>query len=135
MSKLLARAKVKRDNAEYNYNRIGMDDAYIDTCCNDLQQTIEFVLKYCVEMTGQHYVENHDVRAQMNLLKEAGVQLPCFDELRRFAPMLLEWETSTRYNDDFIALIEDINDIREIADSLISFADGLVKKIDRGEKK
>ena len=126
MSKLLARAKVKRDNAEYNYQRISVDDAYLDACCNDLQQAIEFTLKYCVELTGQPYVENHDIRAQLNLLDNAKANIPCKDKLRHLAPMLLEWEASSRYNDNFVALIEDIDEAREIADALIAHADALV---------
>ena len=134
MSKLLARAKVKRKNAESNYLEISTDDAFLDICCNDLQQAIEYTLKYCVEMTGQAYVENHDVRAQINLLINAGVEVPCLDKLRHIAPMLLEWEASSRYNDNFVALIEDINEAREIADALISYADSLVVKVDAEEK-
>lgn len=125
----LARAKVKRDNAEYNYQRISVDDAYLEACCNDLQQAIEFTLKYCVEMTGQAYVENHDVRAQINLLDNAKADIPCKDRLRQLAPMLLEWEASSRYNDNFVAMIEDIDDAREIADALIAHADALVIKV------
>jgi HEPN domain-containing protein len=54
MSKLLARAKAKRTNAENNYNYMSIDDAYIDECCFNLQQAIEFSLKYLVEMYGEN---------------------------------------------------------------------------------
>lgn len=55
MSKLLARAKAKRTNVINCYNQISLDDAYIDECCFNLQQGIEFCLKYIVEMSGKIY--------------------------------------------------------------------------------
>ena len=40
MSKLLARAKAKRESANHSYNNMSIDDAYIDECCFNLQQGI-----------------------------------------------------------------------------------------------
>lgn len=54
MSKLLARAKAKRTNVINCYNQISLDDAYIDECCFNLKQGIEFCLKYIVEMSGEN---------------------------------------------------------------------------------
>lgn len=129
MSKLLARAKVKRVNAEYDYQNISIDDAYIDDCCYNLEQAIEFALKYLVEMNGENYVENHDIRAQMNKLKSLNAYIPCEKELRLHASTINSWEVETRYNDNFVALIEDINDIKDIADAIIDYCDSLVKPI------
>ena len=50
MSKLLERAKVKLENAQNDYDKIQKSDAYLDDCCFNLQQAIEFTLKYIVEM-------------------------------------------------------------------------------------
>ncbi|MBO7085536.1 MAG: HEPN domain-containing protein, partial [Bacilli bacterium] len=129
MSKLLARAKVKRVNAEYDYQNISIDDAYIDDCCYNLEQAIEFALKYLVEMNGENYVENHDIRAQMNKLKSLNAYIPCEKELRLHASTINSWEVETRYNDNFVALIEDINDIKDIADAIIDYCDSLVKTL------
>ena len=129
MSKLLARAKVKRMNAEYDYRNISVDDAYIDDCCYNLEQAIEFSLKYIVEMNGEKYVENHDIRAQLNKLKSIGAYIPCDKELRLYASTINSWEVETRYNDDFVALLDDINDIKDIADALIEYCDSLVKTV------
>ena len=68
MSKLLSRAVVALENAEHNYGKIELDDCYLDACCYNLQQAIEFSLKFLVEMTGQQYAENHDIRANINIL-------------------------------------------------------------------
>ena len=126
MSKLLARAKAKRFSAENSYHNMALDDAYIEECCFNLQQVVEFTLKYIVEMSGEEYIENHDIRAQINKLKKMDVYFPCEDELRKLASVINSWEVDTRYNDNFVALLDDINEVREIADKLISYCDSLV---------
>lgn len=129
MSKLLARAKAKRFTAENSYNNVSIDDAYIDECCFALQQTIEFCLKYLVELNGENYVENHDIRAQMNKLKTMNKFIPCEAELRQMASTINSWEVETRYNDKFVALLEDIDACRKIADELLDYCDKLVIKL------
>ena len=127
MSKLLARAKVKYKNALNDYYQLSLDDAYVDDCCYNLQQCIEYCLKYIVELNGENYIENHDVRAQLNKLKELDVKLPFEEEIRKNASLLNSWEAESRYNDDFIALVEDINDIKELANKIIEYSDSLVE--------
>lgn len=126
MSKLLARAKAKKFSADNSYNFMSVDDAYIDECCFNLQQAIEFSLKYLVEMSGEDYIENHDIRAQMNKLKSMDKYIPCENKLRQMASTLNSWQVESRYNDNFVALLDDINDAREIADELINYCDKLV---------
>ncbi len=129
MSKLLARAHVKLRNAEYDYSNIGTDDAFLDDCCYNLQQSIEFGLKYIVEMHGENYVETHDVRAQLNKLKSLGAELPFFEKIRALAGTLNGWEAESRYNDDFTALIEDVEDARVLAREILRYCDSLVQEI------
>ena len=123
MSKLLARAKAKKFSADNSYNYISVDDAYIDECCFNLQQSIEFCLKYLVEISGEKYIENHDIRAQMNILKRLEKYIPCEEQLRQMASTLNSWAVETRYNDNFVALIEDIEDAKVIAEELIIYCD------------
>lgn len=130
MSKLLARAKAKKSSAENSYNNMSLDDAYIDECCFNLQQAIEFTLKYLVEMAGEHYIENHDIRAQMNKLKKLDKYFPCEQQLRAMASTINSWEVDTRYNDNFVALLEDIDDAMKIADELIEYCEQQVKVVD-----
>lgn len=130
MSKLLARAKAKRSSAENSYNNMSIDDAYVDECCFNLQQVIEFSLKYLVEMAGENYVESHDIRAQMNKLKKLGKFIPCEEKLRLLASTINSWEVETRCNDNFVALLEDINDVKKIADELIEYCDKQIKFVD-----
>ena len=129
MSKLLARAHVKFRNAEFDYTNIGTDDAFLDDCCYNLQQCIEFALKYIVEMNGENYVENQDVRSQLNKLKTMDVELPFFSSIRRLASTLNDWEAESRYNDDFTALIEDVEDARRLAREMLQYCDSLVQEI------
>ena len=128
MSKLLARAKVKYRNALNDYYQLSQDDAYVDDCCYNLQQCIEYCLKYIVELNGENYVENHDVRTQLNKLKELKVKLPFEESIRKNASLLNSWEAESRYNDDFVALIEDINDIKLLAKQIVDYADSLVEE-------
>lgn len=126
MSKLLARAKVKYINAKNNYKMIAEDDAFLDDVCYNLQQCIEYCLKYMVEMQGEAYIENHDVRAQINRLKGLGVDIPEEEKLRLMASLLNSWEAETRYNDDFLAVAEDIDAVMQIASVLLTHCDALV---------
>lgn len=126
MSKLLARAKVKRENAEHSYLKMGEEDAYRDDCCYNLQQTIEMTLKAIVELYGEQYAENHDVRANLNILNRKGIEVPDQKEIRALASTIYGWETESRYRDNFVSLREDIDQAREIADHLIQYCDGLL---------
>lgn len=129
MSKLFARAQTKYANAENNYLRIGEDDAFLDETCFNLQQCIELCLKYLVEMSGEEYIETHDIRAQINKLRSLNAVIPCEQDLRKMATTLNSWEAESRYNDNFTALIDDIEDARNIAEELIIYCRGIVKEI------
>ncbi len=125
MSKLLARAKAKKFNVENSFNFMSLDDAYIDECCFNLQQAIEFSLKYLVEINGENYIENHDIRAQINKLKKMDKYIPCEEKLRLLASTINSWEVETRYNDNFVALYEDIVEVKEIMNQLIAYCESL----------
>lgn len=126
----MRRAKTKLSGAYHSYHHIAEDDAFADDCCYNLQQCIEFTLKYIVEMNGERYVENHDIRAQLNILKKIGAAIPREKELRLYSATLNSWEAESRYNDNFVSLEDDIQDIFEIAEVLIEFADSLTVQED-----
>lgn len=110
MSKLLSRAKVALENAEHNYKLVHEDDCFLDACCYNLQQSIEFSLKFLVEMTGQKYAENHDIRANINILNRVDYHISYETEIRNIASTLYSWETESRYKDAFVAVIADVED-------------------------
>lgn len=128
MSKLLERAKVKLENAENNYNKMGDDDAYRDDVCYNLQQSIEMTLKAIVELNGLQYAENHDVRANLNILNRQNITVPMQTELRNMASTIYSWETESRYKDSFVSMTEDIDCAITIAKELIKFCDSLLKE-------
>ena len=124
MSKLLSRARVYYEHAlTVDYKKINKDDVYLDSCCFHLQQSIEFILKGIVEMHGMQYAENHDIRANLNILNRAGISIPYEKELRDKAEVLYRWETETRYKDSFIAAIKDIEEVMEIFINLITYVE------------
>lgn len=120
MSKLLSRAMVSFENAEHNYARIHIDDCYLDACCYNLQQAIEFSLKFLVEMTGQQYAENHDIRANLNILNRVDYHISNEKELRNMASTLYSWETESRYRDSFVAVIDEVEEAFMYSRALIA---------------
>lgn len=124
MSKLLSRATVALENAEHNYSKIAIDDCYLDACCYNLQQSIEFSLKFLVEMTGQQYAENHDIRANINILNKIDYHTSYEKDLRNMASTLYSWETESRYKDSFVAVITDVEEAFKYAKALLIEAQG-----------
>ena len=122
MSKSLNRSKVTLRNAKNDLLYLNDDDAYLDDCCYNTQQSIEFVLKYLVELTGVSYVMSHDIRAQLNKLSK---DIPYFDKLWLMAPTINSWEDNSRYKDNFVALRQDVDEAIAIAEALISYAESL----------
>lgn len=129
MSKLLSRSKISLEHAKTDYLKINTNDCYIDSCCFHLQQAIEFLLKGIVEMNGAAYAENHDVRANLNILNRIGVEIPCEKELRVLASTLYSWETESRYKDSFIAATKDIDEVFEIAEKLSNYTFSLINTL------
>jgi len=121
MSKLLSRAKINYEHAIIDYNKINENDCYLDSCCFHLQQCIEFILMGIVEINGLQYAENHDIRANLNILNRESISIPCEKELRYMSDTLYKWETESRYKESFIAAIKDIEEIMEYASSLLNF--------------
>lgn len=130
MSRLLSRAKANYLMAEYIYTRVGEDDVYMDSCCYSLSQTIELALKFIVEMTGNNYAENHDIRANLNILSRSSFELPFESELRNKAKLLYEWETESRYKESFVAAYADVDEVRVLAKDILDFAENLITPIE-----
>ena len=130
MSKLLSRAKISLEHAQADYSKITQNDCYLDSCCFHLQQSIEFILKGIVEMNGAQFAENHDIRANLNILNRLNIDIPCEKELRTFASTLYSWESESRYKDSFIAAVKDIDEIFVIAQTLIGYITSKIEPID-----
>lgn len=104
------------------------DDAYVDTAYFELQQCMELCLKALVELHDESYVQNHDLRAQLNKLSKIGVDFPVFKRIAQNASTFNACETETRYKDSFVALSEDVQLAFQICEELIKIIDNLIAK-------
>lgn len=129
MSKLLSRSKISLEHAKSDYAKIDSHDCYLDSCCFHLQQAIEFLLKAIVEMNGAQYAENHDIRANLNILNRLNVDIPCEKELRTMASTLYSWETESRYKEGFIAAVKDVDEVLAISKKLEEYALSKIERI------
>lgn len=121
MSKLFSRAKICFEHATSDYNKIYLNDCYLDSCCFNLQQCVEFLLKGIVELNGMQYAENHDIRANLNILNRASISIPREKELRLMSDILYKWETESRYKDSFIAAVKDIDEVIQYSSELLKY--------------
>lgn len=127
MSKLLSRSKVSLEHAKVDYEKINNNDCYLDSCCFHLQQCIEFLLKGIVEINGMQYAENHDIRANLNILNRLNIEIPYEKNLRQLASTLYSWETESRYKESFIASVKDIEEVFVIAEALSEYIYSKIK--------
>lgn len=128
MSKLFSRAKTRLQTAKYSWKMRREDDSYVDAACFDLQQCMEFCLKTLVELNNESYVQNHDLRAQLNKLAKIGVNFPVFEKIAQNASTFNSWETESRYKDSFVALSQDVELAFQICEELIQNVDELITK-------
>lgn len=122
MSKLFSIAKINLEHARADYQKLATDDCYLETCCFSLQQSIEFLLKGIVELHGETYAQNHDIRANLNILHRIDVQIPYEKEIRGMANTLYQWETESRYKDSFMAAVADVEEAFIYAQALLECA-------------
>lgn len=126
MSKLLRRAKARFESAKMQYARINEDDAFLDMCCFDLQQVLEFTLKFIVEISGSRYKVGHNLLLQLADLDRLGIEIPDKQFYLSNATVFNTWETQTRYFDDFTAVISLVDSTIERIPALFTFADSLI---------
>lgn len=74
MSDLYSRYKVWYENAKMNLKQIKLDDTYLDACCFNTQQFLEFLLKHILDVHNINYPRTHDVRVLKDLLEDCGVK-------------------------------------------------------------
>lgn len=132
MSKLLVRARNFLDGAQFCYSKMATDASFIDQCCFNLWQSIDFSLKFLVEQEGVNYVLTHSLKAQLNKLDQVHSKLlpDCLKEqIRCMANTLEGWRDDARYDDDFIATKDDVDDAMSIAKTLIAIGESTYELI------
>lgn len=121
MSKLFSLAKINFEHAISDFRHLSEDDCYLESCCFGLQQCLEFLLNGIVELNGEQYAENHDIRSNLNILHRLNVEIPYEKELRVMANTLYQWETESRYKDPFVAATVDVEEAVVYAKGLMEY--------------
>ena len=107
---LLQRARVDIEITKENIQKKD-DEIYIDIAAYHIQQAIEKILKYLIEMEGESYRKTHDISILWGDVDELGLSPPEWiwenrDKLNRY-------QTETRYGDDIVASRREIIEILE----------------------
>lgn len=123
MSKLLSRSSARLSSAKSNWDKRNYDDAYVDLTCFDLKQSMEFALKYLIEMNGERYVTTHDLNAQLNKIDKMNIHDPVLEKVRLKSYVYNSWETESRYKDSFIPLAADVEEAISVCKELILFVE------------
>ncbi len=121
MSKLLRRAYARLVSAKSSLEHIDEDDAFLDTACFDVQQSMEFALKYWIEMSGLGYARTHDISNLVSQLIAHGVRADVLYEINNNASLYTSWETRARYYNDFSSTLHDVTTAIDLSDKLIEF--------------
>lgn len=131
MSKNFFRGCDNLETAEYKFSKSKQTDnteILLGSACFHLQQSMEFFLKTLVELTGQAPVQNHNLRANLNRLSREQIEdlKDIIDTIDIKSTIYNDWEVDSRYNDNFVVLVSDIQEAIEICHCLKSYIDGQI---------
>lgn len=112
------------------YSKISDDDAYLDMCCFDLHQVIEFTLKFIAKPKGSRCKADHNLLIQLSDIEWLGIEIPDKSFYLSNASIINTWETQTRCLDDFTAVMSLADKVIEKIPELIKFADSLAEEDD-----
>ena len=124
MRSLYDRYKVAKVNAFDNLKKSCGDDAFIDACCFQTQQALEFLIKYKLNDLGVSYKKSHDIEYLFSLLQQEGVTFSKERELLISASKVTSWETTYRYGDGITTTLNAIHDVWNI---ITCFENELIK--------
>ena len=94
------------------------DEMITDQAAYHVQQGIEKALKYQSEIMGVEYIKTHNLVGLISNLENNGYFVE--EALKEKAFIISDWEASSRYNDDFIAVKKDIEDAIQLFETLIT---------------
>jgi HEPN domain-containing protein len=94
-----------------------------------VQQAIEMALKYYVTLIGKNYVENHEIRANINVLRDAGAGSELLRKLYTEAATINSWESGSRYDEAFSVVFEDLERCIAYADELITMLSNMTSVV------
>lgn len=123
MSSLYSRGKSRIKHAKYSYSQLANDDAALSCGCFDIQQAIEYLLKYLFECNNRTYPKTHDVGVLLVGLQNLGICPGVLSRLRVKADMYTDWEAKSRYYDNFVATANEFSEAIELADELLRYVE------------
>ena len=109
MSNLLKRARSDIQIAKTLMTPAGNptnDEMITDQAAYHIQQGIEKALKYQTEISGIPYKKSHNLIGLISDVEKTGFVVS--NDLKAMAFQISDWEASSRYNDDFTVLREDM---------------------------
>lgn len=101
MSKLLSRAKSCFEAGQFLWRGRHIDDGNVDMSCMNIGFSIEFCLKYLLELNGIRYSSNHNIYGLVGLLPSGYTTAPWFQSLNTNAIYFADWCVKSRYLDSF----------------------------------
>ena len=104
MSVLLLNAKTKIKAVDLTIDYL--EDTqfnFSSEICFNIQQILEFTIKYVLEVKCVEYRRSHDIEYLFDLLSSVCELSDVAIQLRNVANKITKWETSSRYDEGFIA--------------------------------
>lgn len=123
MSNLFVRSKARFDLAAAAWKHKKNDEGYLELVCFDVQQSMEFTLKYILECNGIKYPRTHDIKRLIKLLEEEGNCPNEVKALKENADDYTKWEADSRYDDDFMETVSVIDDALTKLRTLIKYTE------------
>lgn len=118
MSKLFSRSKMCLKSANYALSQLTNEDAALDNACFQLQQSLEFAIKYIFEVSTGNHPWGHSIEELICTLENT-IDIPA--ELAVFkgkAKTYTAWERDSRYLDSFVATVSDAKECAERLEDL-----------------
>lgn len=128
MSKLLLRSKQRLASAKRDLNFINDDPSNIDGACFQIQQSMDFAMKYLLEINGIDYGRTHNICNLLSLIIDNGLYDSSLTPFNLNAEKYTNWETLSRYDDNFTASVKDVTDAVNYTSSLIKFVESTVSQ-------
>lgn len=98
---LLTRARFYHKLAKGITTIMDSDELYLNSIGYNLQQSVEFAIKYILECNGSEYPNTHILSHLYKIAKSNNIDLLLTDYIKDHLEMLTSWELSTRYILDF----------------------------------
>lgn len=108
------------------------DEVINDNAAYHVQQAVEKELKYILhDILGEddttRKFKTHDIADIINQIEEKGYEIS--EDIKEIAYDLSEWETTSRYGTDIVASREEIINVIELYDVLVTNANEILREV------